>query len=60
MSGGRVEYLRMELLEGITIPSKVNLGTVLLCIDKMFDFYFESVSMTYMQQHHPFKNQERL
>jgi len=59
LSGVKVVDLHRESIDFITIPSKINPGTVLRRIDEVFDCWFESGSMPYAQQHYPFENKER-
>ena len=39
LSGVRVEYLHMESVDGITIYSRANPGTVLHCIYEVFNLW---------------------
>ena len=58
LSGVRVEDLHRETIDGLTIPSKTNPGSVLKRVDEVFDCWFESGSMPYAQSHYPFENKE--
>ena len=42
-------FFRRESIDGLTIPSKNNPGTVLKRIEEVFDCWFESGSMPYAQ-----------
>jgi isoleucyl-tRNA synthetase len=59
LSGVRVDDLHREVVDKVTIPSKMNPGTFLHRVDEVFDCWFESGSMPYAQQHYPFENKER-
>lgn len=59
LSGVRVDDLHREVVDKITIPSKMNPGTVLRRVDEVFDCWFESGSMPYAQKHYPFENKEK-
>lgn len=56
LSGVKVDDLHREVVDKITIPSKMNKG-VLKRVPEVFDCWFESGSMPYAQQHYPFENQ---
>jgi isoleucyl-tRNA synthetase len=58
LSGVRVTDLHKDVVDEITIPSKLNPGTVLRRVDEVFDCWFESGSMPYAQKHYPFENKE--
>lgn len=58
MSGVRITDLHKDVVDEITIPSKLNPGTVLRRVDEVFDCWFESGSMPYAQKHYPFENKE--
>ena len=59
LSGVRVTDLHKDVVDEITIPSKMNPGQVLKRVDEVFDCWFESGSMPYAQQHYPFENKEK-
>lgn len=58
LSGVRVTDLHKDVVDEITIPSKLHPGTVLRRVDEVFDCWFESGSMPYAQKHYPFENKE--
>jgi isoleucyl-tRNA synthetase len=58
LSGVRVTDLHKDVVDKITIPSKLNPGTELMRVDEVFDCWFESGSMPYAQKHYPFENKE--
>lgn len=59
LSGVRVDDLHREVVDQITIPSKLKPGTLLKRVDEVFDCWFESGSMPYAQKHYPFENKEK-
>jgi isoleucyl-tRNA synthetase len=56
-SGVRVADLHREVVDKITIPSKMGKGT-LRRVPEVFDCWFESGSMPYAQAHYPFENKQ--
>ena len=55
---GTVKDLHRHHIDKIEIPSKKNPGTFLKRIPDVFDCWFESGSMPYASQNHPFSNGE--
>ncbi|CAG9854391.1 unnamed protein product [Phyllotreta striolata] len=56
LSGRKITDLHREVVDAITIPSRIPGNPPLRRISEVFDCWFESGSMPYAQVHYPFEN----